>query len=246
MACLPPELKRMVADRASLATLLSLQLVSKDWAAACRGVGRKWVHAPIEQLYRDNMEEVRKTASPLTVTCSDEGVVFECFVPCVGTVSVTHRMDWELEMTAEGLRRKMRHAHWYAEHDLEVCVAARMLAALVAFPPPMRRALDAFVLDGFELGISGKWSDVGYNAYLFWDLSLRIRGGSVAKISRSTCARGTTAARLSRLIDEEVDWRSLVRRSQRLTTRECMEREARRRVLILHEADYDVWTYKLP
>ena len=47
----PTDLRRAIADMCSLTSLRNLQLVSKDWAAACRGVGSKFRDTPLDELF---------------------------------------------------------------------------------------------------------------------------------------------------------------------------------------------------
>ena len=57
---LPRDLQRAIADRCSLASLLNLQLVSKDLAGACRGLGAKFRGIPVEDLCADEEAEVEE------------------------------------------------------------------------------------------------------------------------------------------------------------------------------------------
>jgi hypothetical protein len=60
MDALPFELKRKIADGCSLATLANLQIASKDWAKACRGVGAKFRKRTIRELYESEKDEIRE------------------------------------------------------------------------------------------------------------------------------------------------------------------------------------------
>lgn len=55
---LPAELMREIADRCSLPTLVNLQLASKNWAAACRGVGKKFRDEPIGHMRENARSEI--------------------------------------------------------------------------------------------------------------------------------------------------------------------------------------------
>lgn len=79
MDTLPSELKREIAGACSLISLLNLQLISKGWAEACRGVGAKFRGISIKDIYDAEAVEidlfVRKNVLARGTCCG--GVCFE-------------------------------------------------------------------------------------------------------------------------------------------------------------------------
>ena len=58
LSALPDELKREIANKCSLASLVNLQLASKSWATACRGIGAKFRKKTIRELCDSEMPEI--------------------------------------------------------------------------------------------------------------------------------------------------------------------------------------------